>query len=238
MTALAAIAKREWGTYFRTSIGWVVIALYLLLCGIWISASTIRPGEPSTLRVFFTMSQALLLMVAPAISMKLISEELRTGTIEPLMTSPVSDWHIIVGKYIGGLLFLLTMFAPTLLYVALLEVIAAPDYGPILSGYLGLFLLGMLYVAVGLFMSSLTENQIVSFLATLFFFLLVWFITSRGAQYIGPPLDQRLYALSPYTRIDDFAKGVIDTGHIVFFLAASAWFVVAAVITLESRRWR
>ena len=238
MTALWSIARREWGAYFRTSIGWVVIALYLLLCGIWVSASTIRPGEPSTLRVFFTMSQALLLMVAPAISMKLVSEELRTGTLEPLMTSPVSDWHIILGKYAGALLFLATMFAPTLLYTLLLELIAEPDYGPILSGYLGLFLLGMLYVAVGLLMSALTENQIVSFLATLFFFLLVWFITAQGAQYIGPPLDQHLYALSPYARIDDFAKGVIDTGHVVFFLATSTWFVVIAVITLESRRWR
>lgn len=238
MTALLSITRREWAAYFRTSIGWVVIALYLLLCGIWMSASTIRPGEPATLRIFFTMSQALLLMVAPAISMKLVSEELRTGTIEPLMTSPVSDWHIIAGKYFGAVCFLLTMFAPTVLYALLLEIIAEPDYGPILSGYLGLFLLGMLYVSVGLLMSAFTENQIVSFLGTLFFFLLLWFMTTQGAQYVGPPLDERLYALSPYTRIDDFAKGVIDTGHVVFFLAASTWFVVAAVVVLESRRWR
>ena len=237
MTALTSIALREWGAYFRTSIGWVVVALFMLLCGIWVSISTIRPGEPATLRVFFTMSQAMLLMVAPAISMKLVSEELRTGTIEPLMTSPVSDWHIMVGKFLGALLFLLSMFAPTLVYVVVLEFIADPDYGPILSGYLGLFLLGMLYLSVGLLMSSITENQIVSFLGTLFFFLLLWFVTSQGAAYIGPPLDERLYAMSPYTRIDDFAKGVIDTGHVVFFLAASVWFVAASVVAIEFRRW-
>ena len=103
-------------------------------------------------------------MVAPAIAMRLMSEEFRAGTIEPLMAAPISDWAIVIGKYLGGVAFLLTLLAPTLLYVALLEWLSDPDYGPILAGYLGLTLLGMLYIAVGLLVSSLTRSTVVALL--------------------------------------------------------------------------
>jgi len=238
MKAAVAIAHREWCSYFRTPIGWVVIALYLLLSGAWVSLETIRPGEPATMRVFFAVSQWLLLAVAPAISMRLLSEELRAGTIEPLMASPLSDWAIVAGKYLGAVLFLLTMLAPTLVYVAVLESVADPDPGPILAGYLGLLLVGLLYLAVGLLFSSLTQNQVVAYLGALFLFLLLWFVTSQGARLVGPPLDARLYAMSIQLRIADFAKGVIEAGNIAFFLSASAWFVVISVVVVESRRWR
>lgn len=237
MTSLT-IAQRELASYFRTSVGWAVVALFLLLTGVWISFETIRPGQPATMRVFFGISQWLLLMVAPAVSMRLFSEEIRTGTIEPLMTAPIHDWQIVVGKYLGAVGFLIAMLLPTLLHVGLLELVADPDYGPIAAGYAGLLLVGMLYLAAGLLASALTANQIVAFLAPLFFFLLLWFIASQGAPYVGPPWDRVLYSLSIPLRIADFAKGVIDSGHAVFFLASSAWFVVLAAVAVESRRWR
>lgn len=238
MRPLLTIALREFLSYFRASIGWVVIAAFLLLSGLTVAFTTIRPGEPATMRDFFALSHWLLLMVAPAVSMRLLSEELRTGTFEPLMTAPVSDWHTAFGKFIGAIMFLVAMLLPTLAHVGVLEWIANPEYGPILAGYVGLMLVGTLYLAVGLFMSSLTANQIVAYLGTLFLFLLVFFGASQGARLLGPPWDSYLMAAALAPRIEDFARGVIDTRHVVFFLSISAWFVVGAVVSLESRRWR
>lgn len=238
MNATIAIAIREFASFFRTPAGWVIIALFLLLSGIWVSADTIQPGAPASLRLFFASSQWLLLIVAPAITMRLLAEEYRTGTIEPLMTSPAGDWAIAFGKYAGALLFLLALLAPTLLYVALLNLIADPEPGPILAGYLGLLGVGALYIAAGLLMSALTRSQAVAFLATLFLFLLLWFATTQGAAVLGPPWDKPLYALSINLRIADFAKGLIETRHLVFFAALSLWFVALTALALEHRRWR
>lgn len=238
MTPVCSIAWREFASYFRASIGWVVIALYMLLAGLTVALTTIRPGEPATMRDFFAVSHWLLLIVVPAVSMRLLSEEFRTGSIEPLMTAPVSDWQVVIGKYAGGLLFLLAMLAPTLAHVGVLEMIAAPDYGPIAAGYTGLLLVGMLYLAVGLLASSLTPNQIVAYLGTMFFLMLVLFAASQGPRFVGEPWDGVLISLSLNRRIEDFARGVIDTRHVVFFASASAWFLVLAVVSLEFRRWR
>lgn len=232
------IAAREWASYFRSSIGWVTMALYLLLSGFWLALAALRPGEPATLRAFFGVSQWILLFIAPAISMRLIAEEKRSGTMESLMTAPVSDWQIVVGKYLGAAGFFITMLAPSLVYVGVLEVVADPDYGPILAGYLGLVLVGMLYLAVGLLTSALTENQVVSLLATIFFFIILELGATQGGRYAPEPLDRWLYSLSILLRISDLAKGVIDTAHIAVFLSATAWFVVLTVIAVESRRWR
>ncbi len=237
MTACWSITQREFCSFFRTSIGWVVIALYMLLMGIWV-ARAIMPGEPASLRNVFQISQVLLLFVAPAISMRLLAEERRTGTIETLSTSPVSDWAIAFGKYFGALLFLLAMLFPTLLFVGLLEVVADPDYGPIASGYLGVVLLGMLYLSVGLLFSSFTQNQVVAFLGTLFFFLILLLGTTIGAGTLGEPWAGYLRILSLGARLDDFARGIVDTGHIVFFVSLSLWFVCLTAISLEFRRWR
>jgi len=237
LTGAWAIARREFAAFFRLPTGWVVVALYLLLSGI-VFAATLRPGEPASLRSFFYMSSWLLLFVAPAVSMRLVSEEVRTGTLEPLMTAPVSDWAIGVGKYAGGLGFLVVMALPTLLYVGLLEWVSDPDYGPILAGYVGLLLVGMLYIAIGLLASAATSSQTVAFLGTLFFLLLAQAATTQGAAYLGPPFDKPLYAASVQLRLGDFAKGMIDTGHVVFFAAGSAWFVALSVLVLQSRRWR
>lgn len=234
----ARIAIRELASYFRSSIGWVSIALYLLLSGLWIAFATLRPGEPASLRAFFGVSQWILLIIAPAISMRLIADEKRTGTFEALVTAPVSDWQIVLGKYLGAVAFYLAMLCPTLVYVGVLSLVADPDPGPIVSGYVGLLLVGMLYLAAGLFTSALTENQIVSLLSTVFFFVILELITSIGARWVGPPFDEALFAFSIFLRVADLAKGVIDTAHVVTLLVASAWLVIMTVVAVESRRWR
>jgi len=238
MTPLLSIASREYVSMFRLPIGWVVMALYLLLTGVVFAAGSLRPGDPASLRGLFTLSDWLLLFVAPAISMRLISDERRQGSIEWLMTAPISDWQIVTGKYLGAALFLLTLLAPTLVYVGVLEWLSSPDYGPILAGYMGLIMTGLVYLAVGIVCSALTASQVVAFLATVFA-LLIWRMgTTFGAAALGAPWDAWLYPLSLDIRTQDFARGIIDTAHVVVMLAASAWLVTVAVCVVESRRWR
>lgn len=233
------IAAREFRSYFRIPLGWVAMAFYLFLAGVIFAERILLPGEPASLRYFFAISGFLMLPVVPAISMRLLSEELRSGTIEPLMTSPVSDLSIVLGKYVGAALFLAALLAPTTLYALALFAVAdpQPDPGPIVAGYLSLILLGMLYLAVGTLASALTSNQTLAFLGTLLFLLLMLLLTSDviRAPAIFDPLIASL-AIGP--RLTDFARGIIDTSHVVFFLAASAWFLILAFVALETRRWR
>lgn len=238
MSAPFAIAQREFLSYYRSGLGWIVVALFLLLSGAVVGTVCYIPGEEASLRPFFALAHWLMLMVAPAISMRVFAEEIRSRTLEPLMTAPVSDWSIVVAKYAGAVGFLVSMLLPTLAYTLVLELVADPEPGPIISGYLGLLLVGMLYLAVGVAASSLTDSQIVAYLATLFFFLALWFLSEQVSARVGEPFSDILYGLSVSNRASDFAKGVIDTGHVAVFLAASFWFVAFTVVSVEFRRWR
>jgi ABC-2 type transport system permease protein len=238
MSRTLAVARREYASLFRIPLGWIVIALFLVLSGMAFAGKNLHPGEPATMRPFFEIWWKLLLIVAPAISMRLFSEELRTGTIEPLLTAPITEASIVVGKYSAAVMFLATLLAPTLVYVFLLRSLANPDPGPILAGYLGVFLLGMFYLAVGSLASALTASQTLAFLGTLFALFLAEVLAAIVAPLAPAPLRGLLYSLSVDQRMADFARGLVDTGHIVFFLAASAWFLALAAIVLESRRWR
>lgn len=240
MNGLWTVARREFGSFFRLPLGWVTIALYLFMCGLVCALAVLVPGQPASLRAFFSVSYWLLLPVAPAVSMRLMSEELRTGTIESLVTAPLNDFALVIGKYLGAAAFVVVMIAPTLVYPAVLAVVSPGgiDAGPVVSGYAALLLLGMMYLAVGVLVSSLTSNQTLAFLGTLFTLLLMLVATGLGIDAV--PLWARgvLAACAIQPRIADFAKGVIETGHVVFFLSVSAYFVLLAGVVMQSRRWR
>ncbi|GAB4547935.1 MAG: gliding motility-associated ABC transporter permease subunit GldF [Phycisphaerales bacterium] len=238
MSALWGVMLRELASFFRTPVGWLACAIFVFLSSLFVAPQSLTPGEPATLRNFFAIAHWLLLFVAPALSMRLIAEERRSGTAETLMTSPASDWAVVFGKYLAACAFLLIMLVPTLAFPLALEFASDPDYGPVLSGYLGLVLTGFLYLAVGLLFSSMTSSQVIAFLGTLLFFVALAFVSRQGAAWAPEPLGALLGALSIDVRLADFARGVIDTRHIVFFLALSVWFVSLAVVPLELRRWR
>lgn len=238
-----AIARREFASMFRVPLGWVVIALFVCLSGLFFVSRSIVPGAPASMRDFFSVWWGLVLIVAPAISMRLVSEETRTGTIEMTQTAPVTDASVILGKYLAAVGFFVTMLVPTFSAVIVLELLARPDYGPIVSGYLGLLLLGMLYLAVGTLASVLTSSQTLAFLGTLFMLIALDVVTARLAGMIGTGsrfvwAQRLLFALSPSAQASDFYRGLIDTSRVVFFLAASAWFLMLATLVLQSRRWR
>lgn len=238
MRALLAIASREYASFFRIPLGWIVVALFVCLSSIFFVQRALVPGSPASMRDFFTIWWGLLLFLAPAVSMRLFSEELRSGTIETALTAPVPESSLVTGKYLAAVGFFITMLLPSVVYVGVLEWLSRPDFGPVLSGYLGLVLLGMLYLAVGVAASSLTASQTLAFLGTLFTLLLLDFLPGLIAPRLPDHFAKVFAMLSPSVRAADFYRGLIDTSHIAFFLLVSAWFLAIAAVVLQSRRWR
>ncbi|MFN7021578.1 MAG: ABC transporter permease [Phycisphaerales bacterium] len=238
MSRAWAIATREYAAFFRLPLGWVVTALFIALSSVFFTRSTLVPGEPATMRDFFGMWWGLLLVICPAISMRLFSEEHRSGTIETVLTAPVSEAALVFGKHAAGVMFLLTMLAPSLVYVALLGWLARPDYGPIATGYLGLALLGSLYLAIGSLASSLTASQTLAFLATLFALVALDILPRQVAGALPEQLGRLVGNIAPSLRMADFARGLINSAHAAYFLILSFWFLAVCTVILQSRRWR
>jgi ABC-2 type transport system permease protein len=238
MNQLAAVFKREYASFFRTPLGWVVCALFLFLSGLVFARSVLVPGEVASLREFFTLWWSLLAVIAPAVSMRLVADELRTGTIEPLLCSPAGELTIAVGKFGAAAAFLATCLVPTLVYPAILMLVSRPDAGPMLAGYLGVLLLGWLYLAVGLLLSSLTASQTLAFLGTLFVILSAELGAQQLAIRLPAPYDAAALKLSVSLRIGDFARGIIDTRHVVFMVVLCGFFVACTALVLKARRWR
>lgn len=239
MRNILAITQRELLSLFFSPIAYIVTAGFLLLTGVLVIVTdSIAPGKPATLREVFMWTPFVLTMILPAITMRMISEEYRSGTIESLMTAPVTDGQMVLGKYLASVGFYLVMLATTLVYLVILAVYGNPDFGAALAGYLGLFLLGLPFLAVGLFTSSLTRNQIVAWiLATVPLMLLAWFafyIIGSVQGWLRVVLQQ----VNVMTRLEMFNRGLIVTDSVVFFLGSAALFVFLTIKIVESRRWR
>jgi ABC-2 type transport system permease protein len=179
----------------------------------------------------------VLLFVIPMITMRTYSEEKRSGTIELLLTSPITDVQIILGKFLGAMALYVAMLAVTLLYISILFWFGNPDWKPIAAGYLGLLLMGGSFIAIGLLISNLTRNQIVAGIATFGVFLVLWIISWIGEQ-MGPRTQAVLSYLSIPEHFDDFAKGVIDTKHLVYYLSFITFGLFLTAKSVDSDRWR
>ncbi len=238
MTRTITIAQRELSSMFRVPAGWIVIALFAFLTALLFVNQTIIPGQPGTLRYFFAYSGWLLIPIAPAISMRLMSEEYRSGSFEALRTAPAGDWAVTLGKYLGSLAFLILMLVPTLVYPIVLMLVSdpTPDLGPILAGYLMLVLVGMLYLGIGMLASSLTASQTLAFLGTVMTLILLMVLTSVIAKQVSVETGMVLSMFSITDRINELSKGIIDTATISFFIIGSFWMLVLASGVLEIRR--
>ncbi|MBL4591240.1 MAG: ABC transporter permease subunit [Phycisphaerales bacterium] len=238
MRPLVTIAQRELTSMFRVPAGWIIIALFAFLTAVLFVNLTVIPGQPGSLRYFFSYASWLLIPIAPAISMRLIAEEYRSGSFEALRTTPAGEWSVAMGKYLASVAFLILMLVPTLVYPITLFFISdpAPDLGPIFSGYLMLVLVGSLYLAVGLVASALTPSQTLAFLGTLMALILWMVLTSLVASKAGVTLHGVLSKLSISNRINELSKGVIDTTTLAFFLIGIVWMLVLTTGVLEIRR--
>jgi ABC-2 type transport system permease protein len=255
MRNVLAIARKEVRGYFVSPIGWVVLGLFALLFGFFYYAfigifirQSLQMGQfgggPQSMNVNLYLIRPLLqntsvivLFVLPMVTMRTYAEEKRSGTIELLMTSPVTDLQIIFGKFFGALTLYAAMLGVTSVYIGMLFWFGNPEIGPILSGYLGLFLLGAGFIALGLLVSSLTRNQIVAAMATFGTFLMLWVIGWIG-DFAGPMTRDIVSYLSITEHFDDFSKGVIDTQHLVYYLSFITFGLFLTAKAVDSDRWR
>ena len=233
-----AVAERELKSYFVSPIAYVITALFLLISGFLFSVILLQSNE-ATLRYLFSNLGVIWLFITPALTMRLLAEESRTGTIELLLTNPVRDIEVVIGKYLGALGFLLVMLACTLYYPALLFIFGEPDpdVGPMISGYVGVILQGAAFLAVGLLASSLTQNQIVAAVLTFAILLIMW-LSESVANFVGRPIGDLMRYLSVTSHFQDFSRGVIDTTHVIYFLSVVAAALFLTLLSLQSRRWR
>ena len=233
------IAKRELTSLFYSPIAYVVLGVFAIVSTL-LFLMHYGPGEPADLRGQSQWIVWLMVFLVPAISMRLVSEEYRSGTIEPLMTAPVSDSQVIVGKWLGAMGFVLVLLSPLLVHVLLLEFTANPDYGPIFTVILGLIAVGGFYLAIGTFASAATQNQIIAFLITVFItgFLTIGLYALSQWSIVTGPVREAMFFLNVDRQFDDFSKGLIDTSNFVYFLSGIGFFLFLAVMLLQSRRWR
>ena len=215
--------KKEVSSVLLSPILYIFTAVFLVLTGIFFFEGVTRgPSPQATLRPLLGTISFVLLFFSPAITMRLFSEEARSGTIETLMTAPVSEIQVVLAKFFAGLTFFIIMLLPTFAYALVLNSMATAgiDFGPILSGYLGLLLLGCTFIALGTFISSLTKNQIIAFVITVTTMLVLWVIGFLAGEKTEP-LFQVMAYIGIQEHVNDFVKGVVDSRNMIYFLSTT-----------------
>lgn len=237
MRTAQAVAWKEIQVYFSSPTAYIVGMMFLALTGFFFARGLGGPLPEASLSDFFQGATIILLLLAPALTMRLLAEEQKLGTIELLMTSPVGDWEIVAGKYLASLAILVGTVAFTLYYTILLFVFANPDPGPIYAGYLGLFLYGAAALSVGLLASTLTSNQVVAAVVAMGILLALYSIDFASGA-VGGTASTILNGMGIRSHFDDFHRGIIDTKNVVYYLSFTAFFLFLTIRALESRRWR
>jgi ABC-2 type transport system permease protein len=236
MKATLTIAERELKTYFLSPVGYVVIGGFLALASFLFYMPLALMGEPSMRHWTYNIVIILIILV-PALTMRLIAEERRTGTVEVLSTSPVTDSQVVLGKFLGCLGFYTAMLALTFTYPIILTRVGKPEMGPIFAIYLGLFLFGASFVAIGLLASALSKSQVVGFVSAfvvlLFLFLIEW-MAQAGAGWMSTLI--RYIGIQQH--LENFGKGIIDTKDIIYYLSVVALCLLLSVRAMQAWKWR
>jgi ABC-2 type transport system permease protein len=243
MRNIWTIAQREFKLYFNTPAAYMIAFMIFLIIGIIFYANVVNalvyqyaPGVDIVIGPLVT----LLLFSIPAITMRLIAEEQRMGTIELLLTSPIRDYELVVGKWLGAFMFTFVLVAVTWVFPLTLNYLVSPgiDQGPLLTGYLGILLICAALTAIGVAVSSLFSNQIAAFFATLGVILLLWFVSmpSEASGASGAELIRYLDFSQHF--YNTLLRGIIDTRDILYYLSVTALALFAGTILVETRRWR
>lgn len=248
------IYKKELRLYFTSPVAYVLLTIFLFIAGYFFynifgfftrasMQTAMNPGmgrdlnvTDSVLRPLFSNMSVILLLLLPLVTMRLFAEERRAGTIELLLTYPVRDGAVLVSKYLAALTLYGVMVAGTLAYPAILLYFTRVEWGPLATAYLGLMMMGAMLLGIGIFASSLTENQIVAALIAFGISLMFW-IVSWSAEFAGGPLGTVLTHLSILEHNDTFSKGILDTKDVIYFVDFTALFLFLTLRSLEARRW-
>jgi ABC-2 type transport system permease protein len=256
MRSLYAIYRKEMGQYFVSPVAYVVVAVFLVFSGfffyLYVSAAQrqslemLMQGMPSdvdmpgeVMRAFFGLLSTLILFLAPMLTMGAYAEERKRGTMELLMTSPVTETQIVVGKYLASLTLFAAMLLPTAIYVAYMcfHSEPRPPWSVLLTGYLGALLFGASLLAIGSFVSSLTESQLIAFVLSFGASLTLW-VLDFGVRGADTVLGQVLQYVSVIHHNDDFTRGIIDTSSLVYYVSVPLLFIFLTARSVDSMRWR
>jgi len=237
MRNIGTIAGKEMYTYFASPIAYLVIAAFLVMNGYLFSVILLGSRAASMTSSFADMV-IILLFLSPAISMRLLSEEQRSGTIELLLTSPLREVELVLGKWLAAMAFFIVMLALTIPYPLFLLKFGSPDVGPIIGGYIGVILLEGVFLSIGLLMSSVTQNQIVALALSFGVLLVLWLLQSAGQSFGtgGGAAIAQYIALSPH--FDGFTSGNIQLKDLVYYVSLILIALFLTVRSIETRRWR
>lgn len=243
---MVSLLLKELKSFFSTLTGYIVIIVFLLINSLFI---WIFPGEfnvlesgYATMSSLFVIAPWVFMFLVPAVTMRLFSEEQRTGTIELLLTKPLSDLQIVLAKYFSGILLVIFSIIPTLVFFVSIWLLGDPqgnlDTGATWGAYIGLFFLASIYTAIGIFASSLTDNQIISFILGMVFSLLFYIgFESISQMFTYGSLVNFIAGLGINMHYESMSRGVIDLRDIVYFTAVVAIFILLTKLKLESRKW-
>lgn len=244
-----ALAQRELIAIFLSPIAYVVIAIFLLLNGFifWLilGAFAEHAGmEGSVFAIFLgklnILSWIFVLLTAPAITMRLFAEERRSGTIESLFTAPVTEAEAVIGKFLAAYVFYVCLWLPTVIYAVILYRFSSPDWRPMATGYLGVALIGAMFIAIGELTSALTRSQIVAYMTGAVLLLVLFLGAVLLPQVLkGNTPRHVLEYFNLYKHIgEDFAEGIVDSRHVVYYLSVTVFALFLATRAVESRKWR
>lgn len=242
-----ALAQRELIAIFLSPIAYIVIAIFLLLNGyifyIILEMFSHSGAEGSPFAIFLGSENIIawifLLLTAPAITMRLFAEERRSGTIESLFTAPVAEFEVVIGKFLASYIFYVCLWLPTVIYAVILYRYSSPDWRPMATGYLGVALIGAMFIAIGELTSALTRSQIVAYM-TAAALLLGLFLGGLLLPIVakGETATQIMEYFNLYNHAQEFSQGIVDSRHVVYYLSLTLFALFLATRVIESRKWR
>ncbi|MBC8489942.1 MAG: ABC transporter permease subunit [Bacteroidetes bacterium] len=238
MRAIWTISKRELQSFFDSLIAYIMLIAFLGFSGFftWLFGSDVFFVKQASLQSFFSIAYWTLFFFIPALTMRLFAEENRSGTIELLLTKPVNDWQVVIGKFLSTFILILIALALTLPYYITVANLGPIDHGAVWSGYLGLILISAAYISIGIFTSSISNNQIVSYLLALFIGIFFQIIFSMLSSNFSGFLGEMLSYLSVSTHFDSISRGVIDSKDLIFFLSLIFLGLILTEVNLAKKR--
>ena len=236
MNKVLFVTKRELGTYFNSPVAYIVVVLFLVITGSLFWLNFFQEVSVLSLRAFFDQAPLFLAFFAPAITMGLFATEKRSGTLELLMTMPISDFQIVFGKFLAALILLGVVFLMTLPYPYTLSLLGDLDWGAVAAGYIGLMLLGGSYCAIGLMASSWTRDQVVAILVAFSICFLLYLVDQLVGQPTGTAAQVVEYMSTSY-HFQNIARGVLDTRDVIYYLSLIGVSLTIATLSIGARRW-
>ncbi|MGR3218916.1 MAG: ABC transporter permease [Candidatus Anammoxibacter sp.] len=237
MTNVPALFRKEISSYFLSPIAYIVIAVFLVYTGFFFSTSLFE-NKIVSLKYSVMYIQFILPFLVPIITMRLFSEETKSGTIETLMTAPVSDFEVVIGKFLAAFGLYCVMIFSTLIYVVFLSWVGDPDYGSIITSYIGLLLMGSVYISVGLLTSAVTKNQIIAAvigIVGLLFLLVIGLVHYMVGEGF---LSECFKYIGTFDHWETFTKGLVDSRDIIYYISLTVLLLFITIRVVESRKWR